>query len=227
MKFLKKLFNPQKKSPKREIEEPKKSNNYISKYASINKKAQLEEPVTVYGNAKIRTNVTIGSFSYINSGTTIFYGTKIGRFCSIGKNSEIGPVDHPLEWLSSSPIQYNIKEHFPHYLDYCDDFPQVKITRPSQTIIGNDVWIGSLVVIKRGVTIGDGAVVASGAVVVGDVPPYAIVGGVPAKIIRYRFDSDIIEKLLELQWWNRDLQELSGIQFDNIKKAIIQLKRKR
>jgi acetyltransferase-like isoleucine patch superfamily enzyme len=196
---------------------------YIAKSATVHNKAILESPVTAYGNVKIRNNVKIGSFTYINSGTTVFYGTSIGRYCSIGKNNEIGPVDHPLDWLSSSPIQYNIKEHFPHYLDFCDEFPQIKITRPSSTTIGNDVWIGSLTVIKRGISIGDGAIIASGSVVIKDVPPYAIVGGVPGKVLKYRFDEETIKKLLELKWWDRGLQELSGIQFDNIETAIEQL----
>ena len=71
-------------------------------------------------------------------------------------------------------------------------------------MVGNDVWVGSHVLINGGVTVGHGAVIGAGAVVVKDVPPYAIVGGVPAKVIRYRFSPDIIEKLLELEWWNLD-----------------------
>ena len=72
------------------------------------------------------------------------------------------------------------------------------------TKIGNDVWIGSDVRLMEGIEVGDGAVVATGAVVVKDVPPYAIVGGVPGRIIRYRFDSETIKKMLHVQWWNRD-----------------------
>ncbi len=74
--------------------------------------------------------------------------------------------------------------------------------------MGNDVWVGSHVLMKGGITIGDGAVIAAGAVVVRDVPPYAIVGGVPAKIIKYRFSQDIIEKLMELKWWSLTDDEL-------------------
>ena len=77
-------------------------------------------------------------------------------------------------------------------------------------IIGNDVWIGSHVLIKGGVHIGNGACVAAGAVVVKDVPPYAIVGGVPAKVIRYRFSPEVIGKLLELEWWNFDESKLKN-----------------
>ena len=71
-----------------------------------------------------------------------------------------------------------------------------------KVIIGNDVWIGSHALILGGVKIGDGAVIGAGAVVTKDVPPYAVVGGVPARIIKYRFSQEIIDKLLEIKWWN-------------------------
>lgn len=83
-----------------------------------------------------------------------------------------------------------------------------------QTTIGNDVWIGAKVIIKCGVTIGHGAIVAK------DVPPYAIVGGVPAKIIKYRFDEATIRQLLELEWWNIPIEYLANIRFDDINSAI-------
>ncbi len=194
--------------------------NYLSKNAVVDEDVLLESPVRLYGSAKIRSKSSLGAFSFINTGTTMFRGTKIGRFCSVGKNCEIGAFDHPIDWLSSSPFQYNMKMHFPAYIT---GFPQVSIKRPGSTHIGNDVWIGSMVIIKRGVTIGDGAIVAGGAVVVKDVPPYAIVGGVPAKILKYRFDEETVQKLLDLKWWDLPYEKLSGIAFDNIGKAINQL----
>ena len=81
-------------------------------------------------------------------------------------------------------------------------------TEDERVYIGNDVWVGSHVLINGGVHVGDGAVIGAGAVVVKDVPPYAIVGGVPAKVIRYRFSSEVIARLLELEWWNFDDSEL-------------------
>jgi serine acetyltransferase len=79
-------------------------------------------------------------------------------------------------------------------------------------VIGNDVWIGTRVFIRDGVSIGDGAVIAAGAVVVSDIPPYAIAGGVPAKIIRYRFREAEIEQLLEIKWWEWDERSLREAQ---------------
>ena len=194
--------------------------NYISKKATIGKNTTLEAPVRLVGNAVVKHSSSIGAYAFINSGTTIFPGTKVGRYNSIGKSCEIGAFDHPTTWLSSSSIQYNLKLNFP---DYIDNFKQKKIVRPTQTIIGNDVWIGSLALIKRGVTIGDGAIVAGGSVVVKDVPPYAIVGGVPAKILKYRFDEKIIARLIKLQWWDMDTEKLKNISFDDIDLAIAEL----
>ena len=206
-------------SKKRDLSQ---GNNRIAPSVYLHKKAQLEAPVTLYANADIRAKVRIGAFSYINNGTTLFYTTRVGRYCSIGKKCEIGAVDHPIDWLSSSSIQYNIAEHF-EYTPYCDGFAQKPFETPEGAVIGNDVWIGSLVFVKAGVTIGDGAIVAAGSVVTKDVPPYAIVGGVPAKVIRYRFDPQQIEKLLALAWWEYELDRLNGIDFEDIDRAIEQL----
>ena len=198
--------------------------NYISKEAKVGKKTILNAPVRLAGNANVKHSCNIGNYTFINSGTTLFPGTKMGKYCSIGKTCELGAFDHPTTWLSSSAIQYNLKLHFP---DYVEDFDQKKITRPKETIFGNDVWVGSLAVVKRGLTIGDGAIVAGGSVVVKDVPPYAIVGGVPAKVLKYRFDEETIAKLLELQWWDMSVEDLKDISFDDIDAAVEELQTKK
>ena len=214
--LLKKL---EKKESAKIIDE-RKNGNYIFQNVDIQSGAKLEVPVTLYANIDIRNNTHIGKFTYINSGTTLFYGSTIGRYCSIGKKCEIGTVDHPIDWLSSSSFQYNIGGHFPKEAEIINqkDFKQIE-----GSSIGNDVWIGSLSVIKSGISIGDGAIIGANSMVVKDVPPYAIVGGVPAKIIRYRFDKHIIDRLLKVQWWKKDIEILADIKFDDIEYALEQL----
>ncbi len=192
----------------------------------INKRAQLEVPVALMQYVDIRSKVKLGRFTFINTRTTVFYNTKIGRYCNIGKQCEIGTVDHPIDWLSTSPIQYNIGGEYSAQ-HYDKGFQGRTFEQVEGCTIGNDVWIGSLSIIKSGVTIGDGAIVAAHSMVTKDVPPYAIVGGVPARIIRYRFDEETIEELLKLRWWDMDLNDFSGIEFDDVHKAIEELKKRK
>ena len=110
-------------------------------------------------------------------------------------NKFIGVRKHPTDMISTHPAFYANNKAFETYADrmYCDELPNIEI--------GNDVWIGSKSTVLGNIRIGDGAVVAYGSVVTKDVPPYAIVGGVPARIIKYRFDKEIIDRLLEIKWW--------------------------
>lgn len=145
-------------------------------------------------------NSEIGDFSYIADASFI-ENVKIGKFTCIGPHVKIGLGIHPVQdFISIHPVFYSLrgqaagvsfadKQYFTEY-------------QPSE--IGNDVWIGANVVIPGGIRIGNGAVIASGAVVTKDVPPYAIAGGVPAKIIRYRFPEEQVQQLQNWQWWNKD-----------------------
>lgn len=128
--------------------------------------------------------------------------TKIGKYVSIGSNVIIGGSDHPLNWVSTSPAFY-----------YGRDSISLKISnhkraKTRQTIIGNDVWIGDGVIIKQGVRIGNGAVIGFGSRVTKDVPDYAIYGGNPAKLIKFRFEKKLIVQLLESNWWDLDEKHL-------------------
>ncbi len=131
---------------------------------------------------------------------------KIGSFCSIGDGAYIGGAEHPMEWVSTSPAFENVRNSFPKKRYANLDMPTHKMTT-----IGNDVWIGHNAVIKQGVTIGDGAVIGSNAVVTKNVPPYAVVGGVPAKVIKYRFSEEQIRFLLQTEWWNYSDEQLSDL----------------
>ena len=122
-------------------------------------------------------------------------GLRVGNFCAIADSATIiTGREHKPEWVSMYPFNIFYKEY--------KNMPEALKTK-GDVIIGNDVWIGHNATILSGVTIGDGAVVGACSVVAKDIPPYAIVVGNPAKIIRFRFNQEIIDKLLELQWWNK------------------------
>ncbi len=194
--------------------------NYLSRQTEIHQSAIIESPIRTYGFIQIKKDSEVGRFSYFNHNSTVFRGVKIGRYCSIGKNCQIGVYEHPLDWITTSPITYNMGLHFP---DYYGQFKNLKIKRSGPAFIGNDVWMGSNVIVKRGVTIGDGAVIAGGAMVTKDVPPYAIFGGMPAKLIRYRFDHETILSLIKSKWWDLPVDKLKNIDFSNIEKALVEL----
>ncbi|MEB0042225.1 CatB-related O-acetyltransferase [Pseudomonas sp. CCI3.2] len=165
----------------------------------------LEEGVKLHQVNVRSSKLRIGAYTDIVSGSELHHVSSIGRYCSVAKNVTIGQdrKSHPLSWLTSHTGLVGLRQKFggaaPHH------------SGAAQTTIGHDVWIGMDVLILEGVTIGTGAVIGAQSLVSKDVPPYAIVAGSPAKVIRYRFDQPTIDGLLASQWWNMPLKELAEL----------------
>lgn len=140
-------------------------------------------------------NQKIGDYSYINGG--ILYNVEMGKFCSVGFDVCIGPGEHQLNNVTTYPIDARIVHHG-GYLEFENKL----------TVIGNDVWIGHGAIILGGVKVGNGVVIAAGSVVTKDVPDYAIVAGVPAKIIKYRCSNESADRMNQIAWWNQDQQHI-------------------
>jgi acetyltransferase-like isoleucine patch superfamily enzyme len=185
------------------------------------------EKVTGYKDVNIRLigggkpTINIGEGTYCNGVTVYCWDSRVnislGKWCSIAdKITIIAGGEHEKEWVSSFPFvkHYNIEE--------CKNYVCQMQRYKGDISIGNDVWIGNNVVILSGVTIGNGAVIGAGSVVIKDVPPYAIVGGNPAKLIRYRFADNQIKKLQAIQWWDWDLEKIlkNVVLFHDIDKFI-------
>lgn len=160
---------------------------------------------------------TLGAFSYV-IGTAHVLKSDVGRYCSIATGAAVGPTEHPTDRLSTHSLVYNS----PRFLDN-PVFAAMKAKgaphprNRMRTTIGHDVWIGANASVLCGVTIGTGAIVGAGAVVTKNVPPYAIVVGVPAKVIEYRFAPDLIERLLLSEWWEYHLdQSVVGVDYSEV-----------
>lgn len=187
----------------------KRLKKYLSQKRRYRKKLIFDETVNIVEGSTFEGANKIESYSFFGgkmgygsySGQHFWFLGEIGRFTSIAHYVHSNPFVHPCfaPYVSTSPMFYSILRQNGYSFTNKRRFVESK--EPSK--IGNDCWIGQSVFITGNVTIGDGAVVLAGAVVTKDVPSYAIVGGVPARIIGYRYDEDTISFLLKIKWWNK------------------------
>lgn len=146
----------------------------------------------------------LGYASYVAADCNLAY-TLIGRYSSIGPNVKVIGGEHPTrKFVSTHPAFYSVNNIINKSYVSKNLFEEKRYTSNGYWIeIGNDVWIGSNVLLKEGIKVADGTIIAAGAVVVKDTEPYSIIGGVPARLIRYRFEEEDIKFLLNLKWWNK------------------------
>ncbi|SCM76453.1 Acetyltransferase [uncultured Pleomorphomonas sp.] len=180
----------------------------------------------------------IGAFTYLGGSESRFRHIKsIGRFCSIAGGVIAGEIEHPTDHISPHPIfqgrwstfgawsEEYIKRNATALEVDRQSIPTSLGRRYNKIVIGNDVWIGEGAMIRRGVKIGDGAVIGAKSVVSDDVPPYAIVAGIPAKLIRYRFDEITIGRLMKLRWWEYGLSATEGCSMNLVSMALDTMER--
>lgn len=187
--------------------------NFVNKlkhyFFKIIKKSRVNSTLNSFVNSSSKVesgtafvNSSIGRHSFVGYDCDI-YNTHIGNFCSIANNVVIGGGNHPINWVSTSPVFYSgrdsVKAKF-------SDFERVI---HKKTNIGSDVWIGQNVTIKQGINIGTGSVIGMGSIVTKDVIPYSVVCGNPARLLKMRFSDRQIDDLLSSRWWELSDSELA------------------
>ena len=179
----------------------------ISLTACVYAGSKVASTAHIHRGCKVRTT-NVGAHSYVAAHTWLT-NTDVGRFCSIGNNVVAGLATHTLTFASTSPI-FTLHRNATRVAWLSEDVAENTDDIP-RTIICDDAWIGSNAMLMSGVTVGVGAAVGAGAVVTRDVPPYAIVAGVPARIIKYRFSEAVCRKLLATRWWELPDDRLKAV----------------
>lgn len=205
--------------------------SFLGAGANISRDSILEPPCSIKW-LSIENSFRLGAFSYAVSGYASC--VSIGRYTSIGEAVQIGRASHPIDWVSTSPFFYlptrlfDVGSRFDASEAYAGYGAQTRAdvvpTSFKPIRIGNDVYVGHGAMIMPGVTVGDGAVVAANAVVTSDVPPYGIVAGNPARLVRFRLDPKVFVEFQELEWWRFAPWQLKSVDFSNPLRAIDELK---
>ena len=192
--------------------------SFHSPAARISALARFEPPCSIKW-MQIENGCSLGAFSYAVSG--YYSHVEIGRYVSIGEDVQVGRASHALTWVSTSPFLYlrqklfDLGQEFEQSAEYHDYLPPPRpgaaTTSLRKTVVGNDVYIGHGAMVMPGVTVGDGAIVAAMAVVTKDVPPYGVVAGNPARLLRMRFGAPTVAALLQSAWWRFAPWQLTDI----------------
>lgn len=170
---------------------------------NVSPHARIGHRAIVRAGSEVYADVVLGDYSYVSGPRSYVQSAEIGKFCSIARQVVIGVNNHDMTAVTTHP--------FPHSSDYgglrVGARAQPQKPRPR---IGNDVWIGMNVLVMRGAVIGDGAVIAANSVVSGEIPPYTVAGGSPARVLKPRFEPAVAEALARIRWWDWPAERLAG-----------------
>jgi acetyltransferase-like isoleucine patch superfamily enzyme len=184
----------------------------------IDQRSWFEPPTSVFSRIGSPVTVNVGAFCSLSDGH--IGHCEVGRYCAFGPEVMIGAHEHPTDWLTVSRVTHVRGLHGWDAFLHPDDLQRAQSSVRSyprstrMTRIGNDVWIGQRCFIRPGITIGDGAIIAAGSVVTRDVPPYAVMAGVPAVQKKQRFPDPLVERLLQARWWQYDLFAFERLPYD-------------
>lgn len=175
---------------------------------------RFERPAMIHGHRL--KGCSMGAYGFYNAaGLASAYRTHFGRYSQVGESTIVGPPEHPMTMFSTHPFAFSRPSHMPKMFqmpefarispEEADGPSWAESETPIDTVIGHEAYVGAGSFVRRGVTVGIGAVIGARSVVTRDVPPYAIVAGSPARVLRYRYPDALIERFLKLAWWNYDL----------------------
>lgn len=196
----------------------------LAKTGRLTAGSRIETPTAILSTVTPGAFIDIGAFCNLSGGT--INNLRAGRYCSIASGVVIGPHEHPTDWLTTSRTAYYPQVNGWDELMAGANLAFIRANRrpfPDScpvTTLGPDVWIGQGAFLKSGVTIGAGSIIGARATVLKDVPPYSIVVGTPGRVLRLRFPEPIVERLLELRWWDYSIYDLFDAPFDDIERAL-------